>query len=103
MIGVLMSKLESFREKHDALSRAYALALKELHELRLACLRKEADADRARNSTLNELHWTSEENALLRLQSLEYWEQVCMLTGRLEQLTENLRHHRLNPKDPRNT
>lgn len=85
IIGVLTSKLESFRVKHDALSCAYALALKELDELRLTSLRKEADADTAKNTTLNELHWKSEENALLRLQSLEYWEQICMLTTRLEQ------------------
>lgn len=97
MLGVLKSKLESFREKHDALSRAYALALKELDELRLTCLRKEADADTAKHETLDELHWKSEENALLRLQSLEYWEQICILTDRLEQLTGDHRKPRLYP------
>lgn len=55
MIGVLTSKLESFREKHDTLSRAYMSALKELDELHIECLRKATDIDTAKNTLSNEL------------------------------------------------
>lgn len=82
----LTRKLHAFLRHHHSMLQAYVDKAVELENSREALSRKDENIFQvcaAHKKALNALERKLEENALLRLQNLEWWEQICVLTERL--------------------